>query len=65
MIQLTIERMRRAWSSMPSPSCLLDRFLDQLEEFTSVLVQEQDGLSTSEVPIEAKLDHFLGWNRYR
>ena len=63
MIHHTIECLRRAWFSIPSPSDLLDRFLDQLEEFSSVLVQEQDGLSCSEVPIETKLDHFLGWNR--
>jgi hypothetical protein len=64
VIHLTIEQMRRAWSSMPSPSCLLDRFLDQLEEFSSVLVQDQDGLSCGEeVPIEAKLRYVLGRHR--
>jgi hypothetical protein len=41
----------------------LDRFLDQLEEFGSVLVQDQDGLSCSEVPIEAKLRYVLGRHR--
>jgi hypothetical protein len=42
----------------------LDRFLDQLEEFSSVLVQDQDGLSCSEeVPIEAKLRYVLGRHR--
>jgi hypothetical protein len=51
--------MRRAWSSIPSPSELLDRFLDQLEEFSSVLVASQDRASCSEVPVEARLRLYL------
>jgi hypothetical protein len=59
VIYQTIESMRRAWSSIPSPSELLDRFLDQLEEFSIIIVEPQDEPSCNEVPVEARLRLYL------
>lgn len=54
MIKLTIERMRSASSWILNPTCLIDRFLDQIEKFNAVLVvpAQSAGLSHS----EARLD---------
>ena len=57
----TIGLVRSASSWILHPTCLIDRFLDQLEKLSVVLAvpTEGAGLSRSEAPIEARLDgHF-------
>jgi hypothetical protein len=58
MIKQTIERLRNASSWILNPTCLIDRFLDQIEKLSAVLaVPVQDaGLSHSEAHIEARFD---------
>ncbi len=58
MIKQTIERVRSAGSWILDPTCLIDRFLDQIEKLSSVLAVpvEAAGLSHSEARIEARLD---------
>jgi hypothetical protein len=59
MVQQTIERLRHASSWILSPSDLIDRFLDQLDDLCSVVAPIED---RSEMPVEARLDQFGGWH---
>jgi hypothetical protein len=58
MIKRTIERLRSASSWILNPTCLIDRFLDQIEKFSAVLAVpvQGAGLSRSEAHTEARLD---------
>jgi hypothetical protein len=58
MIKRTIERMRSVSSWILNPTCLIDRFLDQIEKLSAVLAVpvQSAGLSRSEAHIEARLD---------
>ena len=60
MISRTIERMRSASSWILNPSCLIDRFLDELEKLSVVLVMPTRRLACSEVHAEARLDDPFG-----
>jgi len=59
MVQQTIERLRHASSWILSPSDLIDRFLDQLDDLCSVVAPIED---RSEMPVEARLDQIGGWH---
>ena len=60
MVQQTIERLRDASSWILSPSDLIDRFLDLLDDLCSVVAPIED--RRSEMPVEARLDQFGGWH---
>jgi len=59
MVQQTIERLRHASTWILSPSDLIDRFLDQLDDLCSVVAPIED---RSEMPVEARLDQIGGWH---
>jgi hypothetical protein len=58
MIKQTIERVRSASSWIVNPTCLIDRWLDQLEKLSGVLAvpAQGAGLSHSEAHIGARFD---------
>jgi hypothetical protein len=59
MINQMAERIRGASLSMLSPGFLIDRFLDQIEKLSGMIVPAQaDKLSCEETRIEAFLDQF-------
>ena len=56
MNQIT-ERMWGVRLSILSPTCLIDRLLDRIEELSGVILPAQaNGLSCREIPIETRLD---------
>jgi hypothetical protein len=54
-------RMRKAGSSMLSPSCLIDRFLDWVEQHGNAILAPArlDNLPARETPIETRLDQSM------
>jgi len=62
MINRTIERVRSASSWILHPTCLIDRFLEQLEKLSVVLLvpTQGAGLAPREVHAEARLDDPFG-----
>jgi hypothetical protein len=63
MINSTIERIRGVRSWILSPSSLLDRFLDWIEELGMSIVAmpaQVDRAIHREKPIEPRLDHLVG-----
>jgi hypothetical protein len=54
MIKRTIERVRSASSWILNPTCLIDRFLDQIDKLNAVLVVPAQGAGLSHS--EARLD---------
>ena len=60
MMISTIARLRSASTWILHPTCLIDRFLEQLEKLSVVLVLPTPGarLSCREVPIETRSERF-------
>ncbi len=60
MINPTAKRMWDAGFSTLSPACLIDRFLDWVEQFGIALMMpaQTDSLSCREVRIETRRDQF-------
>jgi hypothetical protein len=60
MMNQTAERMRNVGLSMPSPSFLVDRFLDWVEQLGQAMMvpAQADHLSCREIRIKTHLDQF-------
>ena len=54
-------RMRKAGSSLLSPSCLVDRFLDWIEQQGRAILAPAmfDNLPGREIPVETHLDQSM------
>lgn len=58
MMNQTAQRIWKAGSSMLRPSCLIDRFLDWVEQQGAVLAPARpDSLYVQEIRIEIRRDH--------